>query len=49
MVATYPYQGPELDVAIKLMEEAKIREQEAMLRAQGASFQKSAQGVDIMG
>lgn len=34
IVATYPYQGPDLDVAVKLMEEAKIREQEEMLAKQ---------------
>ena len=28
--ATYPYEGPDLATATKLMEEAKIREQEAM-------------------
>lgn len=31
VVCTYPYEGPEIVVATKLMEEAKIREQEAML------------------
>jgi alpha-tubulin suppressor-like RCC1 family protein len=31
VVATYPYTGPDLLVASKLMEEAKIREQEVML------------------
>ena len=30
-VATWPYEGPELGVAVKLMEEAKLREQEAQL------------------
>lgn len=31
VVATYPYEGPDYAVATKLMEEAKIREQEALL------------------
>jgi len=35
VVATAPYQGPDLDVATKLMEEAKIREQEALLAKGG--------------
>lgn len=30
-VCTSPYEGPDIQVATKLMEEAKIREQEAML------------------
>ena len=30
-VCTYPYEGPDIQVATKLMEEAKIREQEALL------------------
>lgn len=30
-VCTYPYEGPDIQVATKLMEEAKIREQEQML------------------
>ncbi len=34
VVATYPYEGPDLVVATKLMEEAKIREQEAALSRQ---------------
>ena len=34
IVATYPYQGPDLEVATKLMEEARIREQEEFLLAQ---------------
>ena len=33
IVCTHPYQGPDLDIATKLMEEAKIREQEEMLAA----------------
>ena len=37
IVATYPYQGPDLEVAIKLMEEAKIREQEELLQSQNAN------------
>jgi hypothetical protein len=31
VVSTFPYEGPDIQVATKLMEEAKIREQEAML------------------
>ncbi|RYH28647.1 hypothetical protein EON65_11440 [archaeon] len=31
VVCTYPYEGPDLMVATRLMEEAKIREQEALL------------------
>lgn len=31
VVSTYPYEGPDIQVATKLMEEAKIREQEALL------------------
>ena len=31
VVATYPYEGPDYETAKKLMEEAKIRDQEAML------------------
>jgi len=31
IVCTYPYEGPDTIVATKLMEEAKIREQEAAL------------------
>lgn len=31
VVVTYPYEGPNLETATKLMEEAKIREEEAML------------------
>lgn len=31
VVTTWPYEGPELGVAVKLMEEAKLREQEAQL------------------
>lgn len=34
VVCTFPYDGPDIQVATKLMEEAKIREQEAMLAAQ---------------
>ena len=34
IVATYPYEGPDLTVATRLMEEAKIREQEAALNNQ---------------
>lgn len=34
VVCTYPYEGPDLQVATKLMEEAKIREQEAQLAKQ---------------
>ncbi len=30
-VCTYPYEGPDIQVATKLMEEAKIREQEQLL------------------
>jgi hypothetical protein len=30
-VCTFPYEGPDVMVATKLMEEAKIREQEAIL------------------
>lgn len=35
VIATYPYEGPDLEVATKLMEEAKIRDQEALLQEQG--------------
>ena len=37
VVSTYPYEGPDLATATKLMDEAKIREQEALLekRKQG--------------
>mmetsp|Transcript_17287 Transcript_17287/g.29025 ORF Transcript_17287/g.29025 Transcript_17287/m.29025 type:complete len:529 (+) Transcript_17287:31-1617(+) len=35
VVATFPYEGPDNQVATKLMEEAKIREQEAMLMQTG--------------
>lgn len=31
VVATYPYTGPDILIASKLMEEAKVREQEVML------------------
>jgi hypothetical protein len=31
VVCTYPYEGPDFMVATKLMEEARIREQEALL------------------
>jgi hypothetical protein len=31
VVATWPYEGPDLGVAVKLMEEAKLREQEALV------------------
>ena len=31
MIATYPYEGPDYNVATKLMEEARIREHEATL------------------
>lgn len=31
VICTYPYEGPNFAVATKLMEEAKIREQEALL------------------
>ena len=31
VVVTYPYEGPDYETAKKLMEEAKIRDQEAML------------------
>ncbi len=34
VVCTFPYEGPDLQVATKLMEEAKIREQEAILARQ---------------
>ncbi len=33
VVCTFPYEGPDFMVATKLMEEARIREQEAMLAA----------------
>ncbi len=36
VVATYPYEGPNFNVATKLMEEAKIREQEKLLAANRA-------------
>lgn len=32
VVSTYPYEGPSLEVAIKLMEESQIREEETQLR-----------------
>ena len=32
VVSTYPYEGPNLDVANKLMEESKLREEEENLR-----------------
>ena len=35
VVTTYPYEGPDLQVATKLMEEAKIRDEEALLAKQG--------------
>ena len=35
IISTFPYEGPDLTVATKLMEEAKIREQEAALKNQG--------------
>ena len=38
VVTTYPYQGPDLDIAQKLMEEAKLREQELLLQGQGPQF-----------
>mmetsp|Transcript_18138 Transcript_18138/g.24888 ORF Transcript_18138/g.24888 Transcript_18138/m.24888 type:complete len:325 (+) Transcript_18138:496-1470(+) len=34
VVVTYPYEGPDLQVATKLMEESKIREQEALIAKQ---------------
>lgn len=39
VVSTHPYEGPNLDVAIKLMEESKLREEEAQLqRLQDSKF-----------
>lgn len=39
VVSTFPYEGPNLDVAIKLMEESKLREEEANLqRLQESKF-----------
>ena len=35
VIATLPYEGPDVIVATKLVEEAKIRDQEAQLQAQG--------------
>ena len=40
IVTTMPYQGPNLDVAVKLTEEARIREQDEML---AAGIQKSSE------
>ena len=38
-MSTFPYEGPNLDVAIKLMEESKLREEEANLqRLQESKF-----------
>lgn len=34
VVCTHPYVGPDLKVATRLMEEAKVREQEALLKIQ---------------
>lgn len=36
VVCTYPYTGPDLLVATKLMEEAKLREQDAQLAKRAA-------------
>ena len=39
VVCTWPYEGPDLQVAAKLMEEAKVREQEALLaQSEGQEF-----------
>lgn len=38
VVATLPYQGPDVTVATKLMEEAKIREQEELLKRRAAGI-----------
>ena len=38
VVATYPYEGPDYETAKKLMEEAKIREQEQLLAQRNANF-----------
>ena len=37
MVCTWPYQGPDIEVAAKLMEEAKIRAVEALMLNQAAN------------
>lgn len=34
VVSTWPYEGPNIDVAKKLMEEARLREEEALLQQQ---------------
>lgn len=39
VVVTYPYEGPDYTVATRLMEEAKIREQEALLAANRSEVQ----------
>jgi alpha-tubulin suppressor-like RCC1 family protein len=40
LVATYPYEGPDFATASSLMEEAKIREQEALLEKRRQAAQK---------
>jgi alpha-tubulin suppressor-like RCC1 family protein len=44
-IATYPYEGPDLEVATKLMDEAKLRDQEALLKEHG----KEQFGEETMG
>lgn len=45
LLCTHPYTGPDLAVATKLMEEAKIREQEAMLAKKTSSSVIDDDGV----
>ena len=44
IVCTHPYIGPDLAVATKLMEEAKIREQEALLAKKTDQFNEESVG-----
>lgn len=44
VVCTYPYEGPDVQVATKLMEKAKIMEQEAILAAQRPEDDDYAEG-----
>ncbi len=45
VVCTWPYEGPDLGVAAKLMEEAKLREQEAMVAESEGKIANAATGV----
>jgi hypothetical protein len=46
VVCTWPYEGPELGVAVKLMEEAKLREQEALVAEDEGKIPDADVGID---